>query len=57
MQIDMKVKRAYIDENELELNEKLYKLLEYLVINKEYYYLKNKFLIMYVDIIVMQQLK
>lgn len=34
MQIDMKIKRVYIDDNELELNEKLYKLLEYLVINK-----------------------
>ncbi|WP_160692879.1 response regulator transcription factor [Clostridium sp. C2-6-12] len=34
MQIDMKTKRVYIDDNEVELNEKLYKLLEFLVINK-----------------------
>lgn len=34
MQIDMKTRRIYINENELELNEKLYKLLEYMVINK-----------------------
>lgn len=34
MQIDMKVKKVYIGTNELELNEKLYKLLEYMVINK-----------------------
>lgn len=34
MQIDMKTKRVYINDNELELNEKLYKLLEYMVINK-----------------------
>ena len=34
MQIDMKVKKIYIDGKELELNEKLYKLLEYMVINK-----------------------
>lgn len=34
MQIEMKVKKIYIDEKELELNEKLYKLLEYMVINK-----------------------
>lgn len=30
MQIDMKTKRVYINDNELELNEKLYKLLEYI---------------------------
>lgn len=34
MQIDMKVKKAYINNEELELNEKLYNLLEYLVLNK-----------------------
>lgn len=34
MQIDMKVKKAFIEEKELDLNEKLYKLLEYLVLNK-----------------------
>ncbi len=34
MQIDMKAKTVYINSEELELNEKLYKLLEYLVINK-----------------------
>lgn len=34
MQIDMKTKRVYIDDNEVELNEKLYKLLEFMVINK-----------------------
>lgn len=34
MQIDMKTRRVYINDNELELNEKLYKLLEYMVINK-----------------------
>ena len=34
MQIDMKVKKANINGNELDLNEKLYKLLEYMVINK-----------------------
>ena len=34
MQIDMKTKRVYIDNFELEVNEKLYKLLEYLVLNK-----------------------
>ncbi len=34
MQIDMKVRKVYIDDKELELNEKLYKLLEYMVINK-----------------------
>ena len=34
MQIDMKVKRVYVNDKELELNEKLYKLLEYMVLNK-----------------------
>ena len=34
MKIDMKTRRVYIKDNELELNEKLYKLLEYMVINK-----------------------
>lgn len=34
MQIDMKVKKAYIHGNELDVNEKLYRLLEYLVLNK-----------------------
>lgn len=34
LQIDMKVKRVFINDRELELNEKLYKLLEYMVINK-----------------------
>ncbi len=34
MEMDMKTKKAYIDNEELELNEKLYKLLEYLVVNK-----------------------
>lgn len=34
LNIDMKIKKAYIEGNELELNEKLYKLLEYLVLNK-----------------------
>jgi two-component system response regulator CiaR len=34
MQINMKTRRVYIKDNELELNEKLYKLLEYMVINK-----------------------
>ena len=30
----MKAKKVFINENELVLNEKLYKLLEYLVLNK-----------------------
>ena len=34
MHIDMKAKTVYIKENKLELNEKLYRLLEYLMINK-----------------------
>ncbi len=34
LNIDMKIKKAYIEGTELELNEKLYKLLEYLVLNK-----------------------
>lgn len=34
MHIDMKARVAYIKETELELNEKLYTLLEYLMINK-----------------------
>ncbi len=34
LNIDMKIKKAYIEGIELELNEKLYKLLEYLVLNK-----------------------
>ena len=34
LSIDMKIKKAYIEGMELELNEKLYKLLEYLVLNK-----------------------
>lgn len=34
LKIDMKTKKIYINDNELELNEKLYKLLEYLVLNK-----------------------
>jgi DNA-binding response OmpR family regulator len=34
MEIDMKAKRVYINSEHLELNEKLYKLLEYMVINK-----------------------
>lgn len=34
MEIDMKTKKVYINKNELELNEKLFKLLEYLVLNK-----------------------
>lgn len=34
LNIDMKIKKAYIDGVEIELNEKLYKLLEYLVLNK-----------------------
>lgn len=34
LRIDMKTKKIYIGDNEVELNEKLYKLLEYLVLNK-----------------------
>ena len=34
LKIDMKTKKIYINDNEIELNEKLYKLLEYLVLNK-----------------------
>ena len=34
LKIDMKTKKIYIDDNEIDLNEKLYKLLEYLVLNK-----------------------
>lgn len=34
MHIDMKTKTAYINDEPLELNEKLYRLLEYLTINK-----------------------
>lgn len=34
LKIDMKTKKVFIDDNELNLNEKLYKLLEYLVLNK-----------------------
>jgi len=34
LNINMKIKKAYIDGVEIELNEKLYKLLEYLVLNK-----------------------
>ena len=34
LKIDMKTKKVFINENELVLNEKLYKLLEYLVLNK-----------------------
>ncbi|WP_294401168.1 response regulator transcription factor [uncultured Clostridium sp.] len=34
LKIDMKTKKIYIGDNEVELNEKLYKLLEYLVLNK-----------------------
>lgn len=34
LKIDMKTKKVFINDNELELNEKLYKLLEYLVLNK-----------------------
>lgn len=34
LKIDMKTKKVFINNNELELNEKLYKLLEYLVLNK-----------------------
>lgn len=34
LKIDMKTKKIYINDNEVELNEKLYKLLEYLVLNK-----------------------
>ncbi|MBE6062512.1 MAG: response regulator transcription factor [Clostridium butyricum] len=34
LKIDMKTKKAFINNNELGLNEKLYKLLEYLVLNK-----------------------
>ena len=35
LNIDMKTKRAYINGKILELNEKLYRLLEYLVLNKD----------------------
>lgn len=34
LKIDMKTKKISINDNEIELNEKLYKLLEYLVLNK-----------------------
>ncbi|NEU04310.1 response regulator transcription factor [Clostridium senegalense] len=34
MEINMKTKKVYIEDKEIELNEKLYNLLEYLVINK-----------------------
>ncbi|KHD15131.1 MULTISPECIES: response regulator transcription factor [Clostridium] len=34
LKIDMKTKKIFIEDNEIELNEKLYKLLEYLVLNK-----------------------
>lgn len=34
LNIDMKAKKAYINDAELELNEKSYKLLEYLILNK-----------------------
>ena len=34
LKIDMKTKKVFINDNELDLNEKLYKLLEYLVLNK-----------------------
>ena len=34
LKIDMKTKKIFIENNEIELNEKLYKLLEYLVLNK-----------------------
>lgn len=34
MEINMKTKKVYIEGKEIELNEKLYNLLEYLVINK-----------------------
>jgi two-component system, OmpR family, response regulator CiaR len=34
MHIDMKTKTAYISDTKLDVNEKLYKLLEYLMINK-----------------------
>lgn len=34
MEINMKTKKVYINGNEIDLNEKLYNLLEYLVINK-----------------------
>ena len=34
LKIDMKTKKIFIENNEIELNEKLYTLLEYLVLNK-----------------------
>ena len=34
LKIDMKTKKIFIENNEIELNEKLYKLIEYLVLNK-----------------------
>lgn len=34
MEVNMKTKRVYIKGNEIELNEKLYNLLEYLIMNK-----------------------
>ncbi|MDO5517097.1 MAG: response regulator transcription factor [Clostridium sp.] len=34
LKIDMKTKKVFIDNDELSLNEKLYKLLEFLVLNK-----------------------
>lgn len=49
----MKTKKVFINHKELELNEKLFNLLEYLVINKGVVLLKSNFLIIYVDIIVM----
>ncbi len=53
MEINMKTKKVFINDKELELNEKLFNLLEYLVINKGVVFLKSNFLIIYVDIIVM----
>lgn len=53
MEINMKTKKVFINHKELELNEKLFNLLEYLVINKGVVLLKSNFLIIYVDIIVM----
>ena len=34
MEVNMKTKRVYINGNEIDLNEKLYNLLEYLIMNK-----------------------
>lgn len=53
MEINMKTKKVFINHKELELNEKLFNLLEYLVINKGVVLLKSNFLIIYVDITVM----